>query len=134
METFTIVGFKKRIDPSLEGQDIMNLWKQLWSHPNTVEFIKKNIMPVAVYFEYEGDQTKPYSLIVGFKSEKKIEEFEFLEVPVLQFQEFEKKGTMPQVVFECWQDVWDSNIKRAFLYDIEEYLSKDKVKLHISIL
>lgn len=91
-------------------------------------------MPVAVYFEYEGDQTKPYSLIVGFKSEKKIEEFEFLEVPVLQFQEFEKKGTMPQVVFECWQDVWDSNIKRAFLYDIEEYLSKDKVKLHISIL
>lgn len=41
METFTIVGFKKRIDPSLEGQDIMKLWKQLWSHPNTVEFIKK---------------------------------------------------------------------------------------------
>ena len=134
IEEFRVIGKSTRIDPKLQGKDIMNFWQEFWKRHNPQELKQ---MPLALYYDYEDDYSKPYSLLIGFKTQNgttSVKEDEVcITVPSQSVQVFQNSGSMPSVVFSTWKEVWNSNIKRSFTFDIEEYVDKNTVKLSIGV-
>jgi predicted transcriptional regulator YdeE len=52
---------------------------------------------------------------------------------------FHRKGTMPGVVQDTWQEIWDAfdapeaPFQRAHLVDYEEYPSDQEVRIYVSV-
>lgn len=146
LEPFQIKGEVIKINnPNEASQQIMQHWNNFWKHHN---FKELKSMPKAIYFNYEGNQNDPYSFLVGLSSEEnteleneetlnkvenKNEVSHTITIPKQKYVIIEKTGEMPQVVFEAWQEVWNSNINRSFNFDIEEYPNPNTVKLYIGL-
>lgn len=133
LDSFQSKGEKIRIEnPKEAGEQIMKHWHKFWSNYSFNE-IKE--MPKAFYFNYQGNQNDPYSFLVGLSPEnsKELENQEILNIPKQKYVIFEKTGEMPQAVFECWKEVWESKLDRAFTIDFEEYPNPNTIKIYIAI-
>ncbi len=82
----------------------------------------------AVYSDYEGDHTKPYSMLLGFEvsSTGNIpKEFKVRTIPVANYKVFTAKGDLTKdAVYNAWMNVWNSHLKRTYKTDIEVYGEK----------
>lgn len=96
----------------------------------------------AVYFEYDGDHTQPYSFFIGCKVNSDAETPEGLDsitIPTQNYTVITAKGKMPDCVANAWQDIWKSDVERAYGYDFEIYneLSADwenaTVEIYLSV-
>ncbi|WP_155209050.1 GyrI-like domain-containing protein [Fulvivirga aurantia] len=105
--------------------DCGNLWQRfekehiLGKVPN-----KKSDSIYAVYFDYEGDHTKPFSYFIGCEVESGTSTPEGLNTLVIPEQLYKKvtaKGQMPGCITEAWHIIWTSTIDRAYSYDFELY-------------
>ncbi|MEI8125827.1 MAG: GNAT family N-acetyltransferase [Parachlamydiaceae bacterium] len=96
----------------------------------------------ALYTNYEGDYTKPYSWILG------CEVSSLNEIPVglvgkvipeAKYAVFTTQGEFPQGLIAAWQAVWQSNLSRSYTSDFELYRSdfhpqqNPEVKVYIAI-
>lgn len=84
---------------------------------------------IAVYHEYEGDHTKPYSYFIGFKVNPDAEVPQGLDsiiIPKATYQKLSAKGKMPDCVANAWMEIWRSEIPRAYKADFEVYDEKSK--------
>ena len=97
---------------------------------------------IAVYHEYEGDHTKPFSYFIGCKVSDDTNvptKMESITVPKGVYKKFIAIGKMPDCIINVWRDIWDSDIRRAYHTDFEVYdkESKDgnnaRVEIFISI-
>lgn len=77
----------------------------------------------AVYFEYEGDHTKPYSFFIGcrVRSSSKSSDLDTLIIPEQRCRKIVAEGKMPDCVANAWREIWSSDIPRAYGYDFEVY-------------
>lgn len=78
----------------------------------------------AVYFDYEGDHTKPYSYFIGCRIEPGSpvpEDMESVVIPPGDFKMFTAKGKMPECIGTTWGKIWEADIKRAYKADFEIY-------------
>lgn len=78
----------------------------------------------AVYYNYEGDHTKPYSYFIGCKVQQDTEAPEGLDcltIPESTYQRIEAKGKMPDCVAAAWMNIWNADLPRAYQYDFEVY-------------
>jgi len=78
----------------------------------------------AVYFEYDGDHTQPYSFFIGCKVHPDAETpkgLDSINIPNQNYTVVTAKGKMPDCVANAWQDIWKSNIDRAYGFDFEVY-------------
>ncbi len=95
--------------------------------------LKKRILPLAyqtrvsdeiyaVYFEYEGDHTQPFSYFIGCKvtDSAPAPDMDTLTIPAQSYTKFIAKGKMPDCISNSWKDIWDSKIERAYKYDFED--------------
>ena len=96
----------------------------------------------AVYFDYDGDHTQPYSFFIGCKvadDNKTSDDLYTLQIPDQQYTTVTAKGKMPDCVATAWNDIWKSDINRAYGFDFEVYneLSADwenaEVAIYLSI-
>ena len=63
----------------------------------------------AVYHEYDGDHTKPYSYFIGCKvsSETKLPEgMDSLIIPEGLYQQITAKGKIPGCIINAWKEIW----------------------------
>jgi predicted transcriptional regulator YdeE len=128
-ESFQLIGIAlKKKTFNANGQsaiDCGNLWQ---------EFEKRNISGqiqnvadreiYAVYYDYEGDHTKPFSYFIGCKVPKNSESREGLDVltvPELSYQAIVAKGKMSDCVASSWLQIWNADYPRAYQYDFEVY-------------
>jgi predicted transcriptional regulator YdeE len=84
---------------------------------------------VAVYHNYEGDFTKPYSYFIGVKvnPDAKIPDgLEKLSIPKASYQKIESKGIIPDCIANSWKEIWNSNMVRAYKADFEVYDHRSK--------
>jgi predicted transcriptional regulator YdeE len=93
---------------------------------------------LAVYHQYEGDHTKPFSYFIGCKvnPDAKIPEgMESLLIPGGSYEKIEARGKMPDCVANAWREIWASNISRAYHTDFEVYdeRSKDWTKAEVDL-
>lgn len=128
-EAFHLMGIAlKKKTFNAHGQSMIDCGS-LWQ-----EFEKRNIAAqipnplgdevFAVYHEYEGDHTKPFSYFIGCRVEKNTQTPDGLNklvIPEGMFQQIGAKGKMPDCVTEAWRQIWLSGIERAYRYDFEIY-------------
>jgi len=79
---------------------------------------------LALYTDYEGDCTKPYSWILGCEvsSLDKIPEGLVGKIiPESNYAVFTTQGEFPQGLIAAWQAIWKSGLKRSYTCDFEIY-------------
>lgn len=102
--------------------------------------INDNIL--ALYTDYEGDHTKPYSWLLGCE----VSSLENIPkglvgkvIPESKYAVYTTQGLFPNGLIAVWQDVWKANLQRAYTSDFEVY-QKDfdpqhnpEVKVYVAI-
>lgn len=83
----------------------------------------------AVYFDYEGDFTKPFAYFIGCKVSIDTEApqgMDSLLIPSDRYTKIIAKGQMPDCVTNAWIEIWSSSINRKYNYDFEVYDERSK--------
>lgn len=78
----------------------------------------------AVYHEYEGDHTKPFSYFIGCRvpaGTAPPEGMDSLTIPAGSYLKLTAKGKMPDCIANTWKEIWNSDIPRAYRADFEIY-------------
>lgn len=97
---------------------------------------------LALYTNYEGDYTKPYSWILGCEVsslENVPEGLVGKVIPASDYAVYTTKGEFPQGLIAAWQEIWKSNLPRAYTSDFEVYRSdfdpqhNPEIKVYIAI-
>ncbi len=112
------------------GIDCGNLW-QKFEKEDTFNMIHGKISNeiYAVYYNYEGDYTKPFSYFIGCKVSPELNAPAGMDSLIIQngnYQLFVAKGKIPDNIESTWQKIWSSNIPRAYQADFEIYGEKSK--------
>jgi predicted transcriptional regulator YdeE len=125
------------------GIDCGNLWQQFEKGQYSEKIPGKLSEEIyAVYHQYEGDYTKPYSYFIGCKVSPGTEVPEGLISLVINSGTYQKilaKGKMPDCVADAWREIWSSDISRKYEADFEVYdersrdWSKAEVDIYLSI-
>lgn len=128
---------------NLSSKDCGNLWQKFETDKifdRIPEKLSNDIF--AVYFDYENDETTPFSYFIGCKAEKNSntpEELDELSIPTQEYTRFTAKGVMTGCITDAWKEIWNSNIKRNFGFDFEVYdersqdWSNAEVDIYISV-
>jgi len=148
---YTIENQKKKFFIGLELRTnneecslAMPAHKEKFFRENTLAKIPNKINGniLALYTDYEGDYTKPYSWILGCEVSSLDEIPEGLVgkvIPESKYAVFTTQGTFPQGLIAAWQAVWKSNLHRSYTSDFELYRSNfdpqknPEVKVYIAV-
>jgi predicted transcriptional regulator YdeE len=131
---FKLIGLKLESKTTNEGGqssvDCGKLW-QKFETENLAESIPDKLSDeiYAVYFDYEGDYTKPFSYFIGCKVKIDTDVphgMDHLIIPAGNFTKVIAKGKMPDCVANSWKDIWNSKTDRAYKYDFEIYGERSK--------
>lgn len=131
---FNLIGLKlDNITTNEGGQsgiDCGNLW-QKFEKGNFMERISDKIGEeiYSVYFDYEGDHTKPFSYFVGCKVKTGTNVplgMTGLTIPEDDYTKLVAKGKMPDCVANTWKQIWNLEIHREYKHDFEIYGEKSK--------
>ena len=129
-DSIKIIGIELRTtnENNQAVKDISQFWEKFY-----VENIKDRIPNkiddeiLGLYIDYEGDFTKPYSLIICCK----VSTFDEIPkgmvakiIPAAKYVVFTAKGKMPGKLLETWQYVWNSDLDRTYTGDFEIYGQK----------
>ena len=84
---------------------------------------------LAVYHDYEGDYTQPFSYFIGCKVNGDAEVppgMDSLIIPKGNYQKIIARGKMPDCIANAWKEIWASHISRAYKADFEVYDERSK--------
>jgi len=126
------------------GNDCGNLWQE-FEKGNYQNKIPNKLSDeiFAVYYDYDGDHTQPFSYFIGCKTEDETEVPEGFQSLVIEDGNYEvltANGKMPDCVSNAWRETWESDIHRAYRKDFEAYDEKSRdwknaeVKIYISVI
>ena len=124
---FDVIGISLRADntdPAV-GEKIGEHWQRFFSDgtPGRIPGRADEAF-IAVYTDYEGDETKPYSLVVGCRvaaGGTVPDGMVGVHVPAQTYAMTTARGAMPGAVVEAWQAIWNADLQRAFTADFEVY-------------
>jgi len=122
---FYLIGLCVKTSPEHAGTQIPAHWERFYTE-NCLEKIpnRLNNTLYGVYTDYEGDFTKPYSLIIGTQVSSLSSIPEGMvgkEIPAQVYAEFETEGELPQAIFDKWCEIWEAPLERSYLSDFERY-------------
>lgn len=120
-----------------ESGKIAALWENYFEkdvYKKTFDKSNSDFM-YGVYSDYGSDASGNYKVTVGVEVTKAknaivIEDKKYLV--------FTKKGELPMVVVELWEEIWEhfkknSEYERAFEIDFEKYAKEDEIEIFVSI-
>lgn len=92
---------------------------------------------IAVYCEYEGDHTAPYTFLLGCPVEPGTPVpagYEARELPGGSYACFAAEGEQPQALMETWGQIWSADITRAFEvdYEVHDPATPSRVEICVS--
>jgi predicted transcriptional regulator YdeE len=131
---FKLIGLKLNKKTTNDGGqssiDCGNLWQKI-ERENFVGRIPNKLSKdvYAVYFEYEGDHTKPFSYFIGCSVNADTDvpkDMDSLFIPEQNYFKVVARGIMPDCIAKSWKDIWNSKIERAYHYDFEVYDERSK--------
>nr|WP_299072726.1 GyrI-like domain-containing protein [uncultured Allomuricauda sp.] len=130
-DAFTIVGISARTsnENGKAENDIPQLWQKFMAEgvahriPNKVDDTI-----YAIYTNYEGDHTKPYTIVIGCNVsnlDNIPEDLTVKMVPSSNYTKFTAKGDLTKdAVINTWMEIWNKDLKRTYTTDIEIYGEK----------
>ena len=131
---FTLTGLALKTKTwNADGQsaiDCGSLWQQ-FEKGNYADRIPGKLDDdiIAVYHNYEGDHTQPYSYFIGCRvmaGSAVPEGMDSLTIEKAGCQKFIAKGRMPDCVGNGWMEIWKMDIDRAYIADFEVYDERSK--------
>jgi predicted transcriptional regulator YdeE len=106
--------------------DIPNFWSSFFSN-SSIDLIKNRVNQklIAVYFDYQGDNTKPFKVLIGAEVSK-VEGLSSnmlkLEIPAQSYRHRNlREGKFPDKIIDAWKDVWLTKEARSYSFDLEVY-------------
>lgn len=126
---FKLIGLKLPHKTTNEngqsGIDCGTLWQQFEKENFTERIPDKLTSEVyAVYYDYDGDYTRPFSYFIGCKVKPDAQIPPGMSSLIIAAGTFTKvlaKGKMPDCIAEAWVNIWSSEIARSYQYDFEIY-------------
>lgn len=97
----------------------------------------------AVYYDYEKDETAPFSYFIGCKVDKHSnvpEGLDELIIPAQTYLKYTAEGVMTGCLTDTWKTIWSADLKRSFGFDFEIYDERSRdwnhaeVDIYISIV
>lgn len=119
--------------------DCANLWQKFEKENIAKQVLNKVSDEIyAVYFDYEGDHTSPFSYFIGCNVGLNTEApagMDELIIPKQLYKKVLAKGRMPECISHSWESIWSSTINRSYKYDFEVYgeHSRDWSKAEVEI-
>ena len=115
------------------GQSAIDCGK-LWQKFETGRYAEKipgklSSEILAVYYNYEGDYSKPYSYFIGCKTNpdtKVPDGMDSLVIPNGYYRVIKAKGILPDCVSKAWGVIWSVILPRSYQADFEVYGEKSK--------
>jgi predicted transcriptional regulator YdeE len=83
----------------------------------------------AVYYDYDGDHTKPFSYFIGTRVKENVqipEGMTSLNIPEQNYTKVTSKGKLPDCIANYWIDIWNTAIDRSYSFDFEVYDERSK--------
>ena len=104
-------------------QEIAALWRRFMSK-NVADDIpsRADEKLVAAYFDYESDQTGPFTFLLGCEVIDVCcapDGFSLREIPSGNYADFSACGEMPEALVETWGRIWEADIERTYEADFE---------------
>lgn len=115
--------------PEAGPQDIRKLWGRFYGEDIISQIPNKTSNEViALYCDYEGDYTQPYSVVIGcpVSSIDTIPEGMVAKtIPESSYAVFRAVGEHPQALIETWGNIWKQpSLERTYTSDYELYGNK----------
>lgn len=134
LEEIKLIGLSlKSKTTNLNGQsniDCGNLWQKFEKENYAIKIPNKLSNEIlAVYYQYEGDHTQPFSYFIGCKVPTNTnvpQGLDSLIIPQGTYQKISAKGEMPNCVANTWKEIWNSDIRRTYKFDFEVYDERSK--------
>lgn len=123
-----IVGIECRTSnaPEAGPHDIARLWGRFYSE-NTINQIPNKVSDevIALYCDYEGDYTQPYTLVIGCA----VSSLDMIPqgmvgkvIPEGSYAVFNAIGEHPISLIKTWEHIWQKDgLKRTYTGDYEVY-------------
>ena len=146
---YEIVTLKEKIAVGISAQTnntasdmgtvIGGLWNRFYNegvYASVPGKVNKNTL--GIYTDYAGDETADYTVMVACETTKEpsvADGYSVLRIPAGRYAKFVIHGDMVQAVGAAWQEIWQMDLPRTYLYDFEEY-QDDKMedaKIHIYV-
>lgn len=129
-DAFKIIGIEIRTSNQTALIDLSKLWGKFFAE-NIKDRIPNKVDSdyLAVYTDYEGNHTKPYSCILCCE----VNSLDTIPAGMVgktilfaKYEVFTAAGKMPDKIFETWQYIWNSDIetRRTYIADFENYGEK----------
>lgn len=143
--SITIIGIECRTSNSPEAgpYDIPKHWEKFYKGDVISKIPNKTSNEVfALYCDYEGDYTQPYSLVIGCSvssSDIIPEGMVAKTIPGGSYAIFSAVGEHPKSLIETWGNIWQQpELKRTYTGDYEVYgdkffASPQEVEVYIAI-
>ncbi len=143
--SINVIGIECRTSNAPENgpQDIPRLWGRFYGEDiiNKIPNKASNEV-IALYCDYEGDYTQPYSIVIGcpVTSLNNIPEGMVAKtIPAGSYAVFRAIGEYPTSLIETWGNIWQTELKRTYTGDYEFYGEKfssgspQEVEIYIAI-
>ena len=125
---FKVIGIAVRTtnQNGQSAKDIGQLWNKFMTEGIADQIPNKVDASVfSIYTNYEGDHTQPYDTILGCKVDSLDNIPEGFIGQAFEggtYEKFVSKGDLTQgVVFGTWNEIWNSDLERAYTADFELY-------------
>lgn len=115
--------------PAAGPQDIPKLWGRFYGE-DIINRIPNKVSHevIALYCDYEGNYTQPYSVVIGcpVNSIAIIPEGMVAKtIPASSYALFRAVGEYPASLIETWENIWQqSDLARTYIGDYELYGNK----------
>lgn len=127
----SVIGIDCRTSNGPESglKDIPKLWERFYSEDIIAQIPNKVSNEVmALYCDYEGDYTKPYSVVIGccVSSIDTIPKGMVAKtIPASSYAVFKVSGEFPASLIEMWGNIWNqADLDRTYTGDFELYGEK----------
>ena len=134
----TLYGIETRIDGDPASQ-IGAMWERFLSE-NLAEDCPSRLDDnlIALYCDYEGDHTQPYTFFLGCEVLDVCsaeEGFSIRYTPVGKYAEFHAFGQMPDAAIQRWQQISKMNLSRCHIADFEIHdpKSPNEVAIYVGV-
>ena len=134
-EQFELVGLETRAsnaDPSPIGA----LWGRFFGDARMQSLDALDDDVVAVYCEYEGDHTRPYTFFLGRKIEPGTEVAQgraHRRGPGGAVARVVAEGEQPAALIGAWQAIWTVPLERKYDHDYEIHPQADRERVEIFV-
>lgn len=131
-------GFTVRTNNSAPdmGMAIGGLWQRFFSEGYAALPNKITGKTMGIYTDYDSDEHGDYTFMTACAVDGEVpEDYEVRTLPAGKYAKFVVKGNMMTAVAQFWQELWQTELERTYLFDFEEYQNADpdNCEIHIYI-